>query len=107
MSLTSYRAAPPRGNVKRGTLPARDPLCSSGRWHLEGRLQKVFAGARLRAVKGGRDRGKLRPDRLAAPGREALLFPYYRLLSYGFSRWNSSQIGPLPKGQDQDSRPRP
>src|SRR6476620_9912403 len=43
MSLTSYRAAPPRGNGKRGTLPAPQLLCSSGLCYLEGQARKVFS----------------------------------------------------------------
>src|SRR5688572_13328539 len=42
MSLTSYRAAPPRGNGKRGTRPAPQGLCSSGNRHLEERPPQLF-----------------------------------------------------------------
>src|SRR6186997_544795 len=58
MSLTSYRAAPPRGNGKRGTLPAPQPLCSSGLCYLEGQARKLFT----RSVRALHKRGQAGPE---------------------------------------------
>src|SRR4029450_9672016 len=42
MSLTSYRAAPPRGNRKHGTKPVLRPLCSNGALRWEGQEDNLF-----------------------------------------------------------------